>query len=222
MRRISMVSVVLVAFVFAACHNDRLSVSDNDAGTNQNNNVNQNDPDPDPDPNDGYEVHCTLKSSDQIAVWLETRGGDWEFGPTYTVEECPDGPAYRLDFNPTGIFLVSASTDLEISCNISVDIYWINGDPEAPWNFWEFEQTLNNLWLLPGYWDFEFFPDNEAQAEGFELGSSAFICAMGLDMLNLGCDGEIEEDFFLYDGPVRNKTYYEGDYMPILRFGLVL
>lgn len=219
MNRISMIAVIAMAFVLGACGNPRLSASGDTSDAGQNNNVNNNDNQTDPDP---YAVTCTLKSSEEIAVWLETADGHWEFGPAYTVEECPEGPTYRLDFNPTGVFLVSASNDLDIVCNEAVDLHWIDGDPEAfPYSFWDFEQTLNNLWLLPGYWEFEFFPETEGQAEGFELGTSAFICALGLDMLNLGCDGEIEEEFFLYDGTVYQAYYEEGEYMPIVRWGLV-
>jgi hypothetical protein len=219
MTRISMIALVLAAFVFGACSNPRLTASGEDPDAGQNNNTVQPDPDPDLDPD--YSVTCTLKSSDKVAVWLETAGGYWVFGKTYTVEQCPDGPKYKLDFNPTGIFVVSGSNDLEISCNKYVNLYWIDGDPAQSHNFWDFEQTLNNIWFLPGYWEFNFFPDSEGQAEGFELAASAFICALGLDMLNLGCDGHIPREFFLHDGEVTHATYTEGSYMPILRFGLV-
>jgi len=40
-------------------------------------------------------------------------------------------------------------------------------------------------------------------------------------MTNLGCDGHIPREFFLHEGTIRQASYTEGDYMPILRFGLV-
>ncbi|MFC1600229.1 hypothetical protein ACFL3T_04340 [Patescibacteria group bacterium] len=224
MTRISMIALILAAFVFGACSNPRLSASgDQDAGS-QNNNVNNNvnpDPDPDPDPDSPYAVRIMLESSDQLAVWLETQDGEWVFGPNYTAVDCPDGPKYLLECNPTCVFTVAAGTDLKMSSNVDVKMHYIDPNPANSLNFWDFEQTLNNLWLLLGYWEFNFFPDSEAQAEGFELGTSAFICALELDMLNLGCSGEIERDFFLHDGTVREATYTEGDYMPIVMFGLV-
>lgn len=222
----TMIALTVLAFALNACDNDRLTASGEqpDAGQNQNNNVNQTpdpDPDPDPQPDPGYSVTCTIKSSDRVAVWLETADGHWEFGPAYTVEECPEGPAYRLDFNPTGIFVASGSNDMQITCNTDAQLYKIVGDPAQPYNFWDFSQTLNNLWLLPGYWEFNFFPEDEGQAEGFELAASAFICALDLNMTNLGCDGHIPREFFLHEGTIRQASYTEGDYMPILRFGLV-
>ena len=215
------VSMVAVAFLFlvASCGNDRLEYGE-DAGSNtdQNNNTQLN---TNPDPNSGYECEVTLQSSERIAVWLETDNGWFEFGPEYTVEECPDGPRYYLGFNPMGIFVVAARHDLEMSSNCAVDMYKINESPAEPLNFWEFEATLNSFWMLPGYWVFDFFPNIEGQAEGLELSASAFICALDLDMLNLGCSGEINPAFFQNEGRVTHATYYEGEWMPILRFGLV-
>ncbi len=218
--RYALMTILAVSFVLSGCDNPDLTY-EGDAGTNDNQNTNVSDPDPDPNP-DPWECNIELKSSERIAVWLETDDGWFEFGPDFTVEECPTGPKYTLGFNPLGIFVVSAEVDLEITSSCFVDMYKIDEDPAALYNFWEFESTLNSFWTLPSYWIYEFFPQDMSRAEGFELSASAFICSLNLDMLNLGC-GEhfVNNNFFVSEGSVVHDKYYEGDWMPILRFGVV-
>lgn len=218
MRNVLM-TIMVVSFVLSGCSNPSLT-AEGDAGTNDNQNNNVTNPDPDPDSD--WQCNIVLKSSQRIAVWLETESGWFKFGPEKTLDDCPTGPEYSLGFNPLGIFAVAAEHDLDmITDGCMVDMRKIEENPAAPFNYWEFESTLNSFWLLPPYWVFDFFPQDESRAEGFELSASAFICALDLDMLNLGCDGHIDDAFFKPEGIVTHDKYFEGNWMPILRFGVV-
>lgn len=218
--RYALMTILAVSFVLSGCDNPNLTY-EGDAGTNDNQNNNVSDPNPDPNPDPDFECYVELKSSERIAVWLETDEGWTDFGGDYTVEECPTGPKYTLGFNPTSVFVAAAEYDLDMWSNCYVDMHKINEDPAEPLNFWEYSSTINSFWMLPAYWVFEFFPEDESQAEGFELGASTFICGLDLDMLNLGCDGFINPAFFKPVGRVKQATYHEGEWMPILRFGVI-
>lgn len=193
-------------------NNNQPAVNNNNGGTNTNTNV----------PTGTTTFKISARSSDQVAVWAQIQSGESFFGPVLTTEDCAGAdPIYDFNLQRPSVFLISASSELWIDANVSVEVFTINQNPENDWSFWVFEFQLKEFYALPPFWHVERFPASMGQAEGFKYSTSAFICGMGLDMINQGCWNEFEDAFFSSRGSSRSFYFTEDEFGEIFVLGIL-
>ena len=224
---IAMMMMIGLLMALTGC-NEHLSYDDSNNNNTNNVDVNNNDNDTNNDnqndtvPPQNTTFRIRARSSDQLAVWAQIETGEPFFGPLLTIEDCGgENAGYDFNLKLPSVFLISASSELWVEADVNVDLYTINQAPEDQWSFWTFEMQLKNFYMLPAYWHVERFPESLAQAEGFKYSSSAFICGMGLDMINQGCSNAFEDNFFEPRGSSRSFYFEEGQWGEIFVLGVL-